>query len=160
MSEVLDVRIVTFERSLAKAFADLNYEWIERYFVIEDHDREILEHPTDYVIDRGGQIFFAMVGDQVAGTVALIDAAGESFELAKMAVSPAFQGKGIGDRLMEACIEHADASGKQRLFLLSNTKLGPAINLYRKHGFIETVLDGRSSYERVDIRMELDLVTR
>lgn len=159
MSEVLEVRIVTFDQSLAKAFADLNYEWIERFFVVEKHDREILERPKEFVIDRGGQIFFAMIGDQVAGTVALINADSGSFELAKMAVSPAFQGNGIGDRLIEACVEHAEASGKRRLFLLSNTKLRPAISLYRKHGFTETKLDENSPYERVDIRMELDLAT-
>ncbi|MBK9162314.1 MAG: hypothetical protein IPM21_00005 [Acidobacteria bacterium] len=51
------------------------------------------------------------------------------------------------------------ASGKRRLFLLSNTKLRPAIILYRKHGFTETMLDERSPYERADICMELDLAT-
>lgn len=152
-----DVRIIEFDPQYAADFARLNYQWIEEHFVIEDHDREMLDHPRQYIIDKGGQIFFAMMGDEVAGTVALINESDNAFELAKMAVSPDFRGKGIGDLLIEACCHYSRQIGKQNIILLSNTKLAPAINLYRKHGFMETDLDQRSPYERVDIVMRLVL---
>jgi putative acetyltransferase len=158
MIGVMDgVRIVEFDEIFAEDFARLNYEWINEYFVVEEPDREMLDDPGSCIIGRGGQIFFALVNNAVAGTVALIHEEPDRFELAKMAVSPALRGRGIGDMLIEACVEYGVARGKRALFLLSNTKLGPAINLYRKHGFVETPLDAEAPYQRVNIRMELAL---
>jgi len=79
----------------------------------------------------------------------------ESFELAKMAVSPNFQGYKIGHRLMEACIAYARDEGVPYIVLESNTKQFAAINLYRKFGFVETPLDPNSQFSRANIRMEL-----
>jgi ribosomal protein S18 acetylase RimI-like enzyme len=150
-----DVQIVGYDERYAKDFARLNYEWIEKYFRVEEHDREMLDAPFEYVIKPGGQILFGLVSDAVAGTVALLAAGENTFELAKMAVSPAFQGLGISNKLMQACIEYARSVGKKRIFLESNTKLTPAISLYRKFGFKEVPMAANSPYERVNIRMEL-----
>lgn len=150
-----EIQVVTFDQKYAGDFARLNYEWIERYFKVEDHDREMLDAPYEYVLEPGGQILFALAGDEVAGTVALLAAAEDSFELAKMAVSPNFQGRGISNKLMQGCIDYARSVGRKRIFLESNTKLTPAIGLYRKFGFKEVPLAADSPYERVNIRMEL-----
>ena len=150
-----EIQIIRYERRLAADFARLNYQWIEEYFVIEPHDREMLDDPELHIIDPGGEILFAMLNQEVVGTAALISKGDDIFELAKMVVSPSMRGKGIGDRLIAACIEHARNAGRSRIFLLSNTLLTPAIKLYRKHGFIETLTDERSPYESVNIRMEL-----
>jgi GNAT superfamily N-acetyltransferase len=152
-----DVRVVRFAPEYAKAFADLNYDWIEHYFRVEEHDRHMLDNPAEEIIDRGGEIFIAVADEEPVGAVALINSSDDTFELAKMAVSPAQRGRGIGDKLIVACIEYARENGKSRIYLLSNTRLTPAIELYRKHGFIETPLDADSPYERVNIRMELAL---
>ena len=154
-----EVRIVTFDPAFAKAFADLNYQWIEKYFAIEEHDREMLDHPAEHVIEPGGEIFFAVVDGFAIGTAALIAEADGSFELAKMAVSPDFRGQGIGDQLIAACIGFARRKGSRGIYLLSNRSLTPAIELYRKHGFVETPLDTDSPYNRANIRMELALNT-
>lgn len=156
---VESVEIVTFRESFARDFADLNYEWIARDYGIEEHDREILEAPYEKIVKRGGQVFFALVKAETAGTVALEAQAPESFELVKMAVAPRFRGLGIGDRLIEACIAYAVEHGKSRIGLDSNTKQIAAINLYRKYGFREVPLDPNSPYVRVNIRMELALPT-
>ena len=152
-----EISITGFDPSYAAAFAELNYAWIRQYFVVEDHDRELLDNPAESILDKGGWIFFAVSGDKPVGTVALIKETADQFELAKMAVSPEFHGRGIGDRLIEACVEYAIATGMRTIFLLSNTILTPAINLYKKHGFVETPLAEGSPYERVNIRMELAL---
>lgn len=149
------VEIVDFRDEFAADFARLNYEWIEKYFAVETHDREILDDPKTFVIDPGGQIFMAILSGLAAGTVALIRAGEGTLELTKMAVAPEFQGMGIGDRLMEACIEFAKGSGVHTVWLESHTKLNPALNLYRKHGFVETPGDPNSLYSRADIRMQL-----
>ena len=150
-------RIVEFEERYAKAFADLNYEWIEKAYTVENHDREILDHPIEQIIEPGGQIFFALVNGEPAGTVALIEMGDDAFELAKMAVSPDHRGEGLSNLLMDACIEYSRAKGKNSIVLESNTKQVAAIRLYRKYGFVETPLDPNSQFVRVNIRMELDL---
>jgi GNAT superfamily N-acetyltransferase len=152
-----DAKIVEFEERFAKDFADLNYEWIRQSYVVEPHDQELLNHPIEHIVDLGGQVFFALCGEDVAGTVALVNINDEEFELAKMAVSPGFQGQGISNLLMERCIDHARAKGKRRVIVESNTKQIAAIELYRKFGFKETPLDPNSLFVRVNIRMELAL---
>lgn len=154
----MEVSIVEFDSRYAKQFADLNYHWIAETYGIEQHDHDILDHPKEAVIDAGGQIFFALDGDAVAGTVAMIPFGEESFELTKMVVDPEFRGRGIGDKLMEACIEFGRNSGRASIILESNTKQAAAIQLYRKFGFVETPLDPNSQYVRANIRMELLLV--
>jgi GNAT superfamily N-acetyltransferase len=81
----------------------------------------------------------------------------ETFELAKMAVEPSAQGRGYGDRLVEAAVAFARGAGASRLMLVSNTRLGPALNLYRKHGFRDVPLDPANGYTRADIQLELSL---
>ena len=150
------VSIVEFDPMYATKFADLNYQWIAETYGIEQHDHDILDHPQEAVIDVGGQIFFALTHGEVAGTVAMIPYEDDAFELTKMAVDPAFRGQGIGDHLMNACIELArGSSDRKRITLESNTKQVAAIRLYRKFGFEETPLDPNSQYVRANIRMEL-----
>lgn len=157
MDAPVEVTVIPFDQRYAKDFADLNYQWIEESYGVEQHDREILDFPFKSVIECGGEIFFALVDEEPAGTVAMIRMDDGDFELAKMAVSPAFRGKKIGDVLMRACIAHAIEWRAHRIVLESNTKQVAAINLYRKHGFAEIPLDPNSHFARANIRMELAL---
>lgn len=150
-----EVEIIEFNENFKSDFARLNYEWIEELFAIEPHDREILDNPVEYIINNGGQIFFAILENKAVGTVALINFDEDSFELAKMGVSPELQGHKIGHKLMEACLNYAKNSTKNKVFLLSNRKLVPALSLYKKFGFVEVPLDPENQYERTDIQMEL-----
>lgn len=149
------IRIASFDPAYASDFARLNYEWIERDYGVEDHDREVLDHPFESVIEPGGEIFFALDGQSAVGTVAMILMENGSFELAKMAVDPAYRGRGIGDLLMEACIDHASRHRAQSIILESNTKQAAALKMYRKYGFIDIPLDPNSLFARANIRMEL-----
>jgi ribosomal protein S18 acetylase RimI-like enzyme len=151
------VQVVSYSDDYKDDFARLNYEWIAKYYTIEKHDHEQLDDPRKSTIDPGGQIFFALVDGKVAGTVAMIKTNDGEFELAKMAVSPEFQGYKLGDKLMIACIDFARDRGAQRIVLESNTRQIAAINLYRKHGFVEIPRDPNSQYVRSNIRMELVL---
>lgn len=153
----MDVAVIEFDPKHARRFAALNYQWIAETYGVEQHDHDILDHPREQVIDVGGQIFFAMSGDDVVGTVAMIPFEEDAFELTKMAVDPTFRGRRLGDLLMRACIEFARATVRQRIILESNTRQVAAINLYRKFGFTEIPLDPNSQYVRANIRMELRL---
>ena len=148
------VEIVDFEPVYAEAFRQLNEEWIMRYFRMEESDHKALDHPQEYIIDKGGHIFVALYKDEAVGTCALIRMEDGGFELAKMAVSPKAQGLGIGYLLGRACIAKARSLGAKRVYLESNTLLKPAIQLYYKLGF-RKASGSPSPYERSNIQMEL-----
>ena len=150
-----DVVITGFDDRFAEDFGRLNYEWIERSYGVEQHDHDVLDHPRTSVIEPGGEIFFALIDGRAIGTVAMIPIDEDSFELAKMAVAPEARGQGIGDLLMEACIDLARERRSRSIILESNTKQEVAINLYRKFGFEEIPLDPDSHFVRANIRMEL-----
>ena len=150
------MEIIPFSDELAHHFTSLNTAWLEKYFVIEPIDREMLGNPKQYFIDKGGHIFFAKVDDDIAGTFALLKESDSVYELSKMAVWEKYQGQKIGNRLMEFCIEKAKELKADKLILYSNTMLGPSIHLYKKYGFIEVPIT-KSVYIRSNIKMELDL---
>lgn len=140
------------------AFKSLNIQWIEKYFTVEETDLKALDHPQEYILDPGGAILVALIEDEVVGVCALIkiNEGQRDFELAKMAVSPNYHGKGIGYELGQATIMKARELGCKLLYLESNTKLNPAIRLYKKLGFTE--ISGQPTpYERCDIQMEIIL---
>lgn len=151
------VEIIQYDEKYRVDFANLNYEWIAKFYTVEKHDREQLDDPQRYIIEPGGRIFFALVDGEAVGTVALIRMDDESYELAKMAVSPRFQGYKIGEKLLEASIEFARTAGRKQIILESNTKQFAAINMYRKWNFREIPLDPNSLFARANIRMQLDL---
>lgn len=112
--------------------------------------------PRKHIIERGGFIFCAFCGGEVVGVCALLktDAPEYDYELSKLAVKPDSKGRGVGLALCRAAVEMAKSLSAKKLYLESNTKLVPAISLYRKLGFGE--ISGRSaSFDRVDIQMEL-----
>ncbi|KAF2332927.1 GNAT family N-acetyltransferase [Flavobacterium ginsenosidimutans] len=150
------VEIVTYNHKYQKSFKDLNIEWISNYFEVEPNDIKALDHAEDYIINKGGEIFSAVLNDEVLGVCALIKSDGKDYdyELAKMAVSPKAQGKGVGNLLAESAIKWATEKGASKIYLESNTKLQPAIKLYEKLGFKE-ITGISSTYNRVDIQMML-----
>jgi ribosomal protein S18 acetylase RimI-like enzyme len=152
-----DVVVVPYRAELAPAFEALNREWIERFFEVEAADEAVFADPEGTVIAGGGQIFFALLGGEPVGTVAVFPHRGE-YELAKMAVTPRAQGRGIGDRLLEAAVRFARDAGVDELVLVTNSSLAPAIRLYEKHGFRHVPVDpATSEYARADVRMTLRL---
>jgi ribosomal protein S18 acetylase RimI-like enzyme len=149
-----EINIVPFSDELAVHFTSLNRAWVQKYFVIEPLDEAMLGNPKKFFIEKGSHIFFAKLGEEVAGTFALLKEGDGIYELSKMAVSEKFQGQKIGNHLLEFCIATATALGAKKIQLHSNTILGPAIHLYKKYGFIEVPL-GNPEYKRSNIKMEL-----
>jgi len=148
------IEIIPFTDELAPQFAALNKAWLVKYFSIEPLDQLMLDDPRKYFIESGGHIFFAKMDNEIAGTFALLKNGEEEFELAKMAVAENFLGLKIGNRMMEYGIWKAKQLNAKKIILYSNTKLKPALHLYRKYGFTEVPI-GHSDYVRSDIKMEL-----
>lgn len=151
-----EVEIIPFRKELASRFKDLNIAWLEKYFYVEPYDEVVLSNPEEYIIKQGGHIYFAQYGDTIVGTFALLKQEDGNYELGKMAVSEQYQGKHIGNKLLQHCIEEAKRLGASKVVLFSNTMLGPAIHLYKKYGFTEVPL-GQSEYKRSNIKMEKEI---
>ena len=62
-------------------------EWLEKYFTVEPIDKEILNSPGEEVIKKGGEVFFALLDNEVVGTCAVIKVGRKTYELTKMAVT-------------------------------------------------------------------------
>lgn len=150
-----NVSIIPFESKYAADFKALNLAWLEKYFYVEAKDREILEACEDYIIKQGGYIFFAEVQGSIAGCFSLIRMNNTVYELGKMAVDPAYQGRGIGKQMMQFAVDFGKSQNWSKIVLYSHTSLGPAIHIYRKYGFREVELEKDTPYERSDIKMEL-----
>lgn len=156
-----DMSIIPYSAVYQSDFKRLNIEWISRFFVVEPHDLEQLDHPEIHILPNNGQIFLASLGDAIVGCVAMINMSdpiqeNSEFELAKMAVSPTVQGKGIGKKLCIAAIEYARQLGVKTIWLESNRILTPALTMYASVGFRE-VPSVPTPYSRADIRMEMTL---
>jgi ribosomal protein S18 acetylase RimI-like enzyme len=149
----MELQIIPYAPELQFHFEKLNKRWLEEYFVVEPIDRQVLENPQKYIIDPGGTVLFAVSGETVLGTVALKPVEPGILEMTKMAVDVSYIGQGVGKRLCEAAIETAMKQHAFKLILYSNTKLVPAIQLYRKMGFLEVPLQV-GLYQRSDIMME------
>jgi putative acetyltransferase len=150
-------KVITYREPLRADFERLNREWIETWFTVEEADREAFRDPAGKIVAPGGQVFFVVDGGRVLGTCAVIRHRPEVLEIAKMAVAAEARGRGYGDLLMEAAIEFSRRAGAHRVIIVSNTRLAPALQLYRKHGFVEVPLASGQRYARADIQLERDL---
>lgn len=150
------LRVVDYTPRYASAFKQLNEQWIKTYFKLEPADRRMLNDPAGSILRPGGAILVALHRGKPIGVCALVPHGEGCLELAKMAVSPKAQGLGAGELLGTTALAKARKLGARRLFLESNTKLEPAIALYRKLGFTE-IVGGKSPYRRANIQMELAL---
>ena len=149
------VKIIHYLPEHQPWFEKLNRVWIEKYFWMESIDFDVLRKPEEHIIHTGGCIFMAQYENEIVGTVALKFVEGGVYEFTKMAVDEKFHGLKIGKQLAEVAIEKAKEKKAGKIILYSNTKLVPAIELYRKLGFKEIPVDG--PYQRSDIKMELVL---
>jgi GNAT superfamily N-acetyltransferase len=152
--------IVPFRREYAADFRRLNLDWIERLFQVEAPDLKVLDDPERAIVADGGMVFFALEGEAVVGTVAMICAGEGRCELAKMAVARTHQGRGIGEQLGRACKLWAVENGFRTVFLETNSRLANAIRLYERLGFRYAVDPHPSDYARADVYMELPIEAR
>ncbi|MEM7076995.1 MAG: GNAT family N-acetyltransferase [Pseudomonadota bacterium] len=154
-------RLIGYDPRFRTAFAALNYEWIERYFAVEQEDRLALEDPEGYALNKGGEIFFVVEDDTAVGTVAMVPDKESNdpgvWELAKMAVRPDRQGYGYSRLLMDACVDFARARNAKEIMLVTNDVLTPALGLYTSSGFVAQPQMTDQRYSRGNLQMRLRL---
>ena len=150
----MEINIINFQDNFEKDFYDLNIEWLEYFFKVEEYDYKVLSNSKKYIINKGGKIFFAESAGNIIGTVALMPTKNKLvFELTKMAVKPEYRNKGIGKKLLKKCINYSKSNNHSSIILYSNKKLNNAIHLYRNFGFKEIKMEKKSPYLRANIKM-------
>ena len=88
--------------------------------LVEVDEEERLLGGVTYIPGPGPMAWFAGAGD--AG-------------MRMLAVEPAAQGRGVGARLVAACVERAAAAGQRRLLLHSTAPMTVAHRIYERAGF-------------------------
>jgi GNAT superfamily N-acetyltransferase len=152
----MEIKITPYQSHHHPAFRQLNLEWLDQYNLTESHDLMILDDPDGMILQRGGYIWIAEAEGKPVGSAALIKEHEGEYELAKMAVTAAYRGKGISKLLIETCLEKAKETGAKKLSLFSNHQLQTALSLYEKYGFRHVEVHN-SPFETADVKMELAL---
>jgi ribosomal protein S18 acetylase RimI-like enzyme len=105
-----------------------------------------------------GSILLAIVGEKIAGCVALRKIDDSLCEMKRLYAKPAFRGKGIGRHLAEAIIEEAKKIGYKAMRLDTVSTMKEAISLYKTLGFQEIDSYRYNPVEGVKY-MELNLIS-
>ncbi len=114
-------------------------------------DKHIDSRTGGYADDLGdaatraveAELLVAVAGREVVGTVTVVHPGTRWSEVSRegelefrmLAVAPAARGRGVGEQLLQAVIDHAKAAGVRRLVLSSSEHMTTAHRLYRRHGF-------------------------
>jgi GNAT superfamily N-acetyltransferase len=119
---------------------------VAAYRVVGEDEPGYLEHVRDVAgraavcpvlvaVDEAGRVLGGVTYVPGPGTAfSEMEVAGEAgFRM--LAVDPAIQGRGVGQRLVEACIERARREGRSGLAILTRPFMGEAQRLYGRLGF-------------------------
>jgi len=157
MTAAPTAEILLFRDEFAEDFDRLNREWLTRFFTVEPLDEEYLRNPRGKILAPGGEIFVAVLEGEVVGTCAAVPEGAGTFELAKLAVAPKAQGRGLGRLLVQRVIDFARERGARRIVLWSASRLGPALRIYEAAGFVHTPFAPPAPYADADVYMTLEL---
>ena len=121
----------------------------------EGLDQDIAHWQEEYGGKTGGLLLVQDPAGLVVGTAAVRLLAPGVGELKRMWLRPACHGRGLGRRLMDACLDEARRLGCRALRLDTMAKLAAAVHLYRAYGFAE--IPRYNDNRRADILMERPL---
>lgn len=147
------MEIVEYKKEYREDFIALNKAWIEKMFVMEQEDYDILYRAEDFV-EKGGMIYCAVEKERVLATCMVIPFGNNVWEICKLATNEKDQGHGAGSAVFKACMDYAIDHGAEKLTLISNHRLKPAIHIYEKFGFQNVPVVRGNEYKRCDVQCE------
>lgn len=122
---------------------------------LERMDRPPAPMKADYAaLHRAGQLWILRCGDQVAGFIVLYERSDDLF-VETVAVDPAYQGRGLGARLMAFAEDQARRRGKSRIALYTNEAMRENMGFYAGLGYGVTDRRLEDGYRRVYFAKDL-----
>lgn len=97
---------------------------------------------------RAGEVWVALHGGVLAGLLVLKLMA-DHVLLDNVAVSPDFQGTGLGAQLLDFAESYARGHGRMEVRLYTNEAMTDNLAYYPRHGFVETHRAAEHGYRRV-----------
>ena len=96
-----------------------------------------LDDPAVRYSPPQGELLVARENDEVLGMGAYHRLTSKRCEMKRLYLTPNARGRHLGERLVDAIIDHAKASGYEEMVLDTIKPLKAAVSLYRKLGFEE-----------------------
>lgn len=148
------MKIIEYQQQYKDYFIQFNTDWIvDNFGSLEQEDIDTFEH-IEESLENNAMIYFAMERENVLATCMTkpLDDNG-TWELCKLGSNKQLPHRGAGSAVFEAAMNWAIHHGAKKLFILSNSKLKPALHIYEKYGFHEVKLTDYE-YVRGDIAFE------
>ena len=130
------------KQSFYDAFAHMNTKEDMEAYLAGAFNKEKL---SAQLCDVNTKIYFLYCDSRLAGYLKLNEAPSQtdindagSLEIERIYVAQEYQGKGLGQYLMDSAVSHAKERNKQYIWLSVWQKNEKAIRFYRKNGFCET----------------------
>ena len=144
------MKIIKYDSKYKDEFIQFNTDWIiDNFGYLEQEDFETFDK-IEEELEEGGMIFFAVDNERALATCMSKPMENGTWEICKLGSSKIYPHKGCGSAVFKASVDWAIEHGAKRLFIISNSKLKPAIHIYQKHGFKEIKLSNYE-YDRGDI---------
>lgn len=147
--------IIAYEDQYKADLMSISLPWLEGNGILEDADLDQLEHP-ERVLESGGRIFLARVGEEIVGMLMLELFGNGTAEPFKFGVKEGYRNRGIGKALLQTVIDAALALGQKKLVLTSHHSLTAALHLYESVGFRHEAHDN-VAFALSDVCMVKDL---
>lgn len=104
----------------------------------------LLADPSEHLVEeylKRGQCYVAVLEQRIVGTYVLLPTRPETVELVNVAVEEAWQGNGIGKKLVNHAIEQAREYGYKTMEIGTGNSSVNQLALYQKCGFRITGVD-------------------
>jgi GNAT superfamily N-acetyltransferase len=134
------VQIIEYNKRYEQAVIDLivGIQHGEFGIAITAEDQPDLRIVDTYYQQGNGNFWLAMNGEEVVGTIALIDIGNNEVSLRKMFVAPDYRGKekATGQRLMDIVFDWCRKRGVKAIHLGTVGQFKAAHRFYEKNGFV------------------------
>lgn len=88
----------------------------------------------------------AILGNEIVGTGALISRGNHIGEIVRMSVKAAYRRQGIGRKLLDTLVNHAEECGFEKVILETTSTWENAVKFYLRYGFKATYKKGGNTY--------------